>query len=126
MAEKDDLYTDYALQMFSSYVSEDLNTMETLLESFKDEDKNIDELFMPGLIYGLMYHMATIFKLVSKATDTPVDKLLSDYAMDYAVAREHLMDNPLLNVNKAKLAMEQILDAIKQIEDMFDDDDNDF
>ena len=126
MAEKDDLYTDYALQMFSSYVSEDLNTMETLLESFKDEDKNIDELFMPGLIYGLMYHMATIFKLVSKATDTPVDKLLSDYAMDYAVAREHLMDNPLLNVNKAKLAMEQILDAIKQMEDMFDDDDNDF
>lgn len=126
MAEKDDLYTDYALQMFSSYVSEDLNTMETLLESFKDEDKNIDELFMPGLIYGLMYHMATIFKLVSKATDTPVDKLLSDYAMDYAVAREHLIDNPLLNVSKAKLAMEQILDAIKQIEDMFDDDDNDF
>lgn len=126
MAEKDDLYTDYALQMFSSYVSEDLNTMETLLESFKDEDKNVDELFMPGLIYGLMYHMATVFKLVSKATNTPVDKLLSDYAMDYAVAREHLIDNPLLNVSKAKLAMEQILDAINQIEQMFDDDDNDF
>ena len=126
MAEKDDLYTDYALQMFSSYVSEDLNTMETLLESFKDEEKNVDEIFMPGLIYGLMYHLSTVFKLVSKATGTSVDKLLSDYAMDYAIAREYLMDNPLLNVNKAKLAMEQILDAINQIEQMFDDEDDDF
>lgn len=126
MAEKDDLYTDYALQIFSSYMSEDLNSMELILESFKNEDKNVDELFMPGLIYGLMYHMSTILKLVSKATDTPVDKLLTDYAMDYAVAREYLMDNPLLNVNKAKIAMEQILDAINQIEGMFEDSDEDF
>lgn len=124
MAEKDDLYTDYALQIFSSYMSEDLNSMEFVLESFKSDNKNVDDMFMPGLIYGLMYHMATILRLVAIGTDTSVEKLLSDYAMDYAIAREELLDNPLLNVGKARDMMTQILSAISEIENMFEDDDS--
>lgn len=124
MAEKDDLYTDYALQIFSSYMSEDLNSMEFVLESFKSDNKNVDDMFMPGLIYGLMYHMATILRLVAVGTDTSVEKLLSDYAMDYAIAREELLDNPLLNVGKARDMMNQILSAISEIENMFEDDDS--
>jgi hypothetical protein len=120
MADKNDLYTDYALQIFSSYISEDMNSMEKILESFKDDEKNIDDMFMPGLIYGLMYHMATIMRLVSHATDTPVDKLFSDYAMDYAIAREDLLDNPLLNVHKAREVLNQMLEAMKEIDEMFE------
>jgi hypothetical protein len=120
MADKNDLYTDYALQIFSSYISEDMNSMEKILESFKDDEKNIDDMFMPGLIYGLMYHMATIMRLVSHATDTPVDKLFADYAMDYAIAREDLLDNPLLNVHKAREVLNQMLEAMKEIDEMFE------
>jgi len=120
MADKNDLYTDYALQIFSSYISEDMNSMEKILESFKDDEKNIDDMFMPGLIYGLMYHMATIMRLVSHATNTPVDKLLSDYAIDYAIAREELLDNPLLNVHKAREVLSQLLEAMKEIDEMFE------
>lgn len=121
MVEKEDLYTDYALQIFSSYMIEDVMSMKLVLESFKDEGKDEDNLFLPGLVYGLLYHLATFVKLVSQASDVPAEKLLSDYAMDYAVAREHLLKNPLLNVSKSKEVLDKIISELKSIEDMFND-----
>ena len=123
MTEQQDLYTDYALQIFSSYLNEDMSSMEYILESFKDDGKNVDDMFMPGLIYGLMYHLASVFKLVAFGTEVPINKLLSDYAMDYAIAREELLDNPLLNVHKAREVLNQILQTVKELEEMYDDDD---
>lgn len=123
MTEDQDLYTDYALQIFSSYLNEDMNSMEYILESFKDDGKNTDEIFMPGLIYGLMYHLSSVFRMVSVGTQVPLDKLFSDYAMDYAIAREELLDNPLLNVHKARQVLEQILETVKELEQMYNDDD---
>ena len=119
MAELDDLYTDYAIQIFSSYMIEDVMSMKMVLESFKSDGKDSDELFLPGLIYGLLYHLGTFIKLVSNATSLPVEKLLSDYAMDYAIAREQLLLNPLLNVNKAKGLMEQMIKELELFEEMY-------
>ena len=118
MGYENDLYTDYALQLFSSYMSEDVETMHSVLESFKNEDKNVDNLFMPGMIYGLMYHMGTMIRLISEQTGAPVDVLLSSYAMDYAIAREELLNNPLLNVSKAKESFENLIEELKKIEDL--------
>ena len=119
MAELDDLYTDYAIQIFSSYMIEDVMSMKMVLESFKNDGKDSDSLFLPGLIYGLLYHLGTFIKLVSNATSLPVEKLLSDYAMDYAIAREQLLLNPLLNVNKAKGLMEQMIKELELFEEMY-------
>lgn len=119
MAETEDLYTDYALQIFSSYMIEDINSMTMVLESFKNDGKDVDDLFLPGLIYGLLYHLGTFIRLVSNATDIPVEKLLGDYAMDYAIAREQLLLNPLLNVNKAKDLMKQMIKELELIEEMY-------
>ena len=119
MAELEDLYTDYAIQIFSSYMIEDVMSMKMVLESFKSDGKDSDELFLPGLIYGLLYHLGTFIKLVSNATSLPVEKLLSDYAMDYAIAREQLLLNPLLNVNKAKGLMEQMIKELELFEEMY-------
>lgn len=118
MGIENDLYTDYALQLFSSYMSEDANTMHSVLESFKQDNKNFDNLFMPGLIYGLMYHMGTFIRIVSEQTDNPVKSLLSNYAIDYAIAREDLLDNPLLNVSKARESFETLIEELKKIEDL--------
>lgn len=123
MTEREDLYTDYALQIFSSYIAQDLDSMSFILESFKDDGKNIDEMFMPGLIYGLMYHLSTFLELVAVGTGESVEKIFSDYAMDYAVARERLLDNPLLNVYKAREVLNQIIETMKELEDMYGDDD---
>jgi hypothetical protein len=119
MAETEDLYTDYAIQIFSSYMIEDINSMTMVLESFKNDGKDVDDLFLPGLIYGLLYHLGTFIRLVSNATEVPVEKLLSDYAMDYAIAREQLLLNPLLNVNKAKDLMKQMIKELELIEEMY-------
>lgn len=99
-------------------MSEDTETMHSVLESFKHENKNFDNLFMPGVIYGLMYHMGTLIRLVSHQTGAPVEVLLSSYAMDYAVAREELLNNPLLNVSKARESFEHLVDELKKIEDL--------
>jgi hypothetical protein len=123
MTEDNELYTDYALQLFSSYLIEDMASMEMILHSFKEDGKNEDGLFLPGLIYGLMYHMGTIMRLVSHGTGVELEKLLSDYAMDYAVAREDLLDNPLLNVNKAREVMDQIMQSIDEINRMIEEED---
>lgn len=119
MSEENELYTDYALQIFSSFINQDIETMSAILESFKDEGKSIDHLFMPGVIYGLMYHMQMLLELFSVHTTVPVEKLLSSYAMDYAVAREDLLDNKILNVAKAKEGVEKLLEELKNIEDLF-------
>jgi hypothetical protein len=119
MPEIEDLYTDYAIQIFSSYMIEDISSMTMVLESFKNDGKDVDDLFLPGLIYGLLYHLGTFIRLVSNATDIPVEKLLSDYAMDYAIAREQLLLNPLLNVNKAKDLMKQMIKELELIEEMY-------
>lgn len=126
MTESQDLYTDYAIQIFSSYMIEDIASMQMVLESFKNEGKESDEIFLPGLIYGLLYHLGTFIRLVSEASDVPVERILGDYAMDYAIAREHLLDNPLLNVSKAKSVLNKIMAEIKEIEDLFNEkpDDN--
>jgi hypothetical protein len=117
MAQEDDLYTDYALQLFASFASEDLATMASLIESFKDDDNNSDPFFMPGVIYGLMYHMMSIMKSVANQYDTTVENLLSIYAVDYAVAREDLLDSPLLNVRMVKENISNILAEIEKISD---------
>jgi len=121
MTERQDLYTDYAIQIFSSYLIEDIASMQMVLESFKNEGKETDDIFLPGLIYGLLYHLGSFLRLVSDASDVPVEKILSDYAMDYAIAREHLLDNPLLNVSKAKSVLDRILLELKEIEDLFNE-----
>jgi hypothetical protein len=126
MAEDNELYTDYALQIFSSYIRNDLTSMDLILQSFKSDGKAIDDMFMPGLIYGLMFHWSNTLSLISSSTGTNVEKLLSDYAMDYEIAREELLDNPLLNVYKAREILNQIIEAMNEISKSLDDIDDEY
>jgi hypothetical protein len=100
--------------------------MDLILQSFKSDGKAVDDMFMPGLIYGLMFHWSNTLSLISSATGTDVEKLLSDYAIDYAVAREELLDNPLLNVYKAREILNQIIEAMNEISKSLDDIDDEY
>lgn len=120
MAEENELYTDYALQIFSTFISEDLNSMHSVLESFKNDGKSLDVLFMPGVIYGLMYHMNSLLQLFSIHANTPVEVLLSSYAMDYAIEREELLDNNILNVAKARKSLDELMQNFSDISNIDD------
>lgn len=122
MTEENELYTDYALQIFSSYVSQDIDSMSSVLESFKNDGKNIDHMFLPGVIYGLMYHMRTMLELFSLYSKAPIDLLLSSYAMDYAIAREDLLDNNVLNVAKSREEINKLIQYLQDVENFGDDD----
>lgn len=113
----DTLYTDYAIQILSAYVSQDLFSMKDLLESFKDEDVD-EQLFMPGIIFGLMFHITNILNAFSEAAHVDVDEIFQSYAMDYASIRETIKDNPLLNVKTAGHALEELKEKYKDIEDL--------
>lgn len=119
MTEKEDLFTDYALQLFVTYINEDVEGMKALLQSFSDNAQEGDEFFMPGLVYGLLYHFATMTRLFCDATGGNVEDLMIAYGVDYAMAREELLGNALLNVKLAR----QHVDEIREILSRFSDED---
>lgn len=108
MTEDDDLYTDYALQMFSSFMSGDLESTQQMFKSYKDEGKAEDPLFMPGVIYGMIYHLQTLFSSISELTGISEDEVVSNYALAYAGIREELSMNTLFSVKKAREAVSNI------------------
>jgi hypothetical protein len=61
--------------------------------------------------------MANVFDVAASALDLDVESLLRQYAFDYAIERENLLENPLLNVHKAREMLDKILEEIKSIED---------
>lgn len=114
MTENDDLYTDYALQLFVAYINEDTDGMRAILQGFSQEDH--DEFFMPGLLYGILYHFATVVRLFCETVGGEAEELMASYAVDYAISRENLVHNPLLNVNLAKNNIEEIKRLLEQFE----------
>jgi len=114
MTEKDDLFTDYALQLFVCYINEDVEGMKAILDGFAKS--NYDEFFMPGLVYGLLYHFATMVRLFCDISGGTPEDLMAAYGVDYAIAREDLLGNKLLNVSLAK----DSIDEIRKLLDNFD------
>lgn len=124
MSNENDLFTDYALQFFSSYMMHDLSTINTLLQSFKSEGKDGDIFFLPGVIYGLMFHMSALIDYISEQTGADVSSVLSSYSLNYAMLREELMDNPLLNVAYVRNNMEKIMQDYDDISSSLNDEDD--
>jgi hypothetical protein len=118
MTDENDLYTDYALQIFSSFIATDVTTMTNLFETFRNDKKEIDPLFMPGIIYGMMFHMQNIIETIADAGEVDVQYVFEKYAIDYASMREDLIDNPLLNVKKARENFEKLMKEVQSLDDI--------
>jgi hypothetical protein len=92
------LYTDIALQLFSTFANADRNEpeenkviLETLFQSLQN-DYGDNPFFMPALIYAFMTHMNIVFSEIAKANDADIYDIRSEYINHY-----NQMVRPLLS-----------------------------
>lgn len=122
MTDNQDLFTDYALQLFNSFKSNDIHIMHELIQSFKEDSSDYEYVFMPGLIYGLLYHMSNFLDIITDSL-MEEDSFMSDYGIQYSMEREYLLENPILNVHKATEHVMNLMQTLESIEDFFKDND---
>lgn len=118
MGQDQELFTDYAMQMFSSYQSDDIEGMQNLLTSFLDDGTGEDIVFLPGLVYGLMFHMKSMMVMFADVMDVDPKFLLEKYALGYSMIREDLLNNPFLNVGEVRKHMDEIRNLLKDVENL--------
>lgn len=121
----DDLFTDYALQMFSSYMSQDFKATQMLFDSLMDEGKHIDETFMPGVIFGLMYHLKTMMNSIAAMLEENLEDVLATYAVHYAMNRDLIKESPFMNVATAKDAIDELINSDEFISQFLNDEEDD-
>jgi hypothetical protein len=98
----EELYTDIALQMMSTYLNssgdseDDRNTIEILFDSL-GKDYGNQPMFLPSLMYAFMIHTGILMHTIADNNDVTVEHVFKAYALHYHnVAREDLKGNSIL------------------------------
>lgn len=109
---KDDLFTDYVLQIFNAHVSEDNHkVLEELMESFAREACD-QKAFFPGIIFGAMVHMLVMMQIISKEKTCSMDQSMQEYNLMYNENRNAL--SRMLG-NRPEYAEEMVNKFMKQV-----------
>jgi hypothetical protein len=91
-AKDDELFTDYALQLFSAFLDEDQSTVAELMSSY-ELDKQEQLSFLPGILYGCMIHMGLFMSTIADQNDISVKEAFKMYALSYnSETRIHLQN----------------------------------
>lgn len=104
MKEQDEyLYTDIALQLFSTFANaknnepeENKEILELFFKSLTDEYGD-NPFFMPALIYAFMTHMNIIFLEIADANDRDVADIRSTYIQHYNDNVRHVLSGSMAN-----------------------------
>lgn len=76
---KDQLFTDYAIQLFNAHCAVDSHQMiKFLVESLEEEAIN-NEAFLPGLVFGCMVHMLMMMQTIAIEKEIDVEEASSIY-----------------------------------------------
>jgi hypothetical protein len=111
--ENEDLYTDYALQIFSAFVDNNQITIAELMASY--ESSNGDDLtFMPGVIFGCMIHMGLLVATIAEQHNMSPQEAFERYALSYNTdTRKHLTKVSGLHPSVAKMVLEREISKLK-------------
>lgn len=124
MNDKDEfLFTDIALQMFSTFanaknnsIDENKEVLEALFSSLSDEHGD-NPFFMPALIYAFMTHMNIVFSEIAASNDVDESEVRATYIKHYNEnLREHLA-NSMSNrpsMHKEMLALIELDEMIEE------------
>jgi len=124
-SDKQTLFTDFSLQMYTSFLADDYEATALLVESFRSEGKDADYLFLPGLIFGMMFHMRMYSSFICSVLESEIsmEELFSKYAFHYADMRDELLNNPFLNIGMVREGIEQMEKDIERFSLDIDDPD---
>lgn len=87
---KDQLFTDYAMQLFNAHCSDDSHEMIKYLVNSLEEEADDNPAFLPGLIFGCMVHMLMMTQIISIERQSPIDEVTASYVEMYQKNRKDL------------------------------------
>jgi len=87
---KDQLFTDYALQLFNAHCSDDSQELIKYLINSLEEEATNNNAFMPGLIFGCMVHMLMMSQALALEKGLSLDESVSSYIKMYQKNRSSL------------------------------------
>ena len=97
----EELFTDYAIEMISAYLSNDMLVFFNLIDSYSEKEFS-NKAFMPGILFAMIVHFTSLINHIADSNNQTVEKTFKDYALSYNVAREGLINHDMLSPKKAE------------------------
>lgn len=117
------LYTDIALQLFSSFANANKNepeegkrVLETLFQSLQN-DYGDNPFFMPALIYAFMTHINVIFSEIAASNDSDIDEVRSVYIGHYNENIRPLLTKSIANTPSRHKELLTLLEMEEELEE---------
>jgi hypothetical protein len=97
LSENDTLYTDMVLEIMSSWVTGNMNIIQTVVDSISSELGDNDTV-MTGLLFGALLHIGVLVSKLATNTGEDMDKVWADYLLDYnSGIRKNMTRIPVLH-----------------------------
>lgn len=87
---QDDLFTDFAMQIFNAHTSQDSGSvLSTLMDSYKNDAVD-NPAFLPGVIFGSMVHMYMMIQMIAESRLESTEETIKFYNDMYNQSRKNL------------------------------------
>lgn len=113
LSKDDDLFTDYAMQLFMAYMQEGKPLVEEYMKSIQDDFVD-NETFTPGLVFGMLMHMMLMVKVISSITEASIKDTLNLYALEYNDNRNYFANFPTNHPKFAQALLKEITDKLEK------------
>lgn len=104
------LYTDYAIQMLSAFMTKDTKSLSSLLDTMEDE--MIDNNFLAGITFGLLIHIEQLLNGIALEKDMDVDDVYQMYALHYSSIRDDYKKILPLSPSFTKNKLEEVVEKL--------------
>lgn len=96
----EELFTDYAMEFISAYLSKDVNILSDLFKSFGEKEFS-NPSFIPGTMFGLIMHINMLLEHIASNTEKTSEEVFQAYAYAYNLSRDEMIKNDVLSPKKA-------------------------
>lgn len=87
---RDNLFTDFALQIFNAHASDNSqDNLSQLMDSYESEATD-NPAFMPGIIFGAMVHMYMMIQMLADERELETTEMIKVYTEYYNINRRKL------------------------------------